>query len=117
MSCPLHSNDNSCAGCTKVKIQRLQRQLSKREDDYRKLRERSDEQIETLERQLAEAREENEKLYQENISITRFYTDLCDRLPKGSCEILGHGWYNVEKYIKRRNENTVIKQLNEKGDE
>ena len=27
MSCPLHSNDNSCAGCAKVKIQRLERQL------------------------------------------------------------------------------------------
>ena len=28
MSCPLHSNDNSCAGCAKVKIQRLERQLA-----------------------------------------------------------------------------------------
>ena len=38
-------------------IKSLQSQLAKREDDYRKLRERSDEQIEDLERQLAEARE------------------------------------------------------------
>ena len=28
MSCPLHSNDNSCAGCAKVKIQALERQLA-----------------------------------------------------------------------------------------
>ena len=71
--------------------------------------------IKELEKQLAEAMEENEKLYQENIAITGFYTDLCDRLPKGSCEVLGHGWYNVEKYIKRRSDNLVIKQLKEKG--
>ena len=27
MSCPLHSNDNSCAGCAKVKIKSLERKL------------------------------------------------------------------------------------------
>ncbi len=27
MSCPLHSNDNSCVGCAKLKIQHLERQL------------------------------------------------------------------------------------------
>ena len=28
MSCPLHSNDNSCAGCAKVKVEDLERQLA-----------------------------------------------------------------------------------------
>ena len=28
MSCPLHSNDNSCAGCAKIKIKDLERQLA-----------------------------------------------------------------------------------------
>jgi hypothetical protein len=28
MSCPLHSNDNSCAGCAKIKIKALERQLA-----------------------------------------------------------------------------------------
>jgi len=27
MSCPLHSNDNSCAGCAKIKIKDLERQI------------------------------------------------------------------------------------------
>ena len=71
--------------------------------------------VEDLERQLEEAREENEKLYSENLAITSFYTDLCDRLPKGSCAILGHGWHNVEKYIKRRHEAITIKKLKEQG--
>ncbi len=111
MSCPLHSNDNSCVGCAKLKIQHLESKLEEARysaTDYAMKLGRANEK-------LAEARDENEKLYQENIAITRFYTDLCDRLPKGSCETLGHGWYNVEKYIKRRNENTVIKKLKEQG--
>ena len=33
MSCPLHSNDNSCAGCAKVKIQRLERQLAEAREE------------------------------------------------------------------------------------
>jgi hypothetical protein len=57
-------------------------------------------QYEVIE-QLKASEAECERLSGENLTITNFYTDLCDRLPKGSCEILGHGWHNVEQYIKR----------------
>lgn len=39
MSCPLHSNDNSCAGCAKVKIQRLERQLAEAKQNIYKFAE------------------------------------------------------------------------------
>jgi len=39
MSCPLHSNDNSCAGCAKVKIKSLERQLEEAREVQNKLSE------------------------------------------------------------------------------
>ena len=80
-----------------------ERQLSKREDDYRKLRERSDDQIENLERQLAEARDINKVLLEcQGRDLSLLYGDL---------------------YIYRHDPkmhrilSIVIKQLKEKGNE
>ena len=48
--------------CKENKIKDLETQLAKREDDYRKLRKRSDEQIEKLQKQLADSKAEVENL-------------------------------------------------------
>jgi translation initiation factor 2 beta subunit (eIF-2beta)/eIF-5 len=37
MSCPLHSNDNSCAGCAKIKVNNLETELLEAREVQNKL--------------------------------------------------------------------------------